>query len=438
MAYFADIKKVEFEGRESKNPLAFKFYDPKRIVDGKSMEEQLPFALSYWHTMDNGNNDMFGSAATDKSFGGKSEIEIYEQKVYAAFEIMEKLSIRYFCFHDVDIAPYGNSLEEYQANLDHIVDLIEKEMERTGIKVLWNTTNLFNAPRYEHGAMSSPYADVYCFAACQVKKALDIAIRLKSQGFVFWGGREGYSTLLNTDMGLEEKNMANFFKMAIKYARDNGFEGDFYIEPKPKEPTKHQYDFDAATTISFLRKYDLINDIKLNLEANHATLAAHTFQHELRVARENGVLGSLDVNQGDPLLGWDTDQFPTDIKDATLMMYEVKKNGGLHKGGLNFDAKTRRGSFKLEDIFKAYIAGMDTIAFGLLAAQNLIEDGRIDGFIAKRYESYTHGIGKKISDGETTLEECAKYGKELGEPVIDSGNQEYLESVVNQVMLNTK
>ena len=437
MEYF-DFKKIPFEGRESRNPFAFKFYDKDRIIDGKTMEEWLPFAMSYWHTIDNVNNDMFGRGATDKNFGGKDDMDIYINKVHAAFEFMEKLGLRFFCFHDVDIAPEGKSMEEFHHNLDIIVPIIESEMKRTGIRLLWATTNLFNHPRYEHGAMTSPNLLSYAMAARQVRKVLDIAIRLNARGFVFWGGREGYETLLNTDIIHEEENMASFFRMAIDYARRNGFKGDFYIEPKPKEPTKHQYDFDAATTIAFLRKYDLLGKIKLNLESNHATLAGHTFQHEIRVARLNGVLGSLDVNQGDPLLGWDTDQFPTNITDSTLFMYEVLKNGGLGNGGYNFDSKTRRGSFQLDDIALAYIVGMDTIAFGLLAAKNLIDDGRIDEFVKERYSSFECAIGERIRDGKTTLEEVSEYSEKNGEPSLASGRQEMLEGIVNQVILNTK
>lgn len=439
MKFFSNIHHIGFEGERSTNPFAFKYYHKDRIVLGKTMGEHLPFAMSYWHTLAADNQDMFGRGTADKSFGGKSPMEIYENKVYAGFEFMEKLGIRYFCFHDRDIAPEGNSLAETNANLDHIVAIIKKEMQRTGIKLLWGTANLFSHPRYMHGAGTSPNADVFAFAAAQLKKAIEITHQLNGQGYTFWGGREGYETLLNTNLKFEQDNLARLLRMAIDYGRSIGFEGNFYIEPKPKEPTKHQYDFDAATTFAFLQKYDLLKDVKLNLEANHATLAGHSFQHEIRVARENGVLGSLDINRGDTLLGWDTDNFPTDIYDNSLMMYEVLKNGGLGLGGLNFDAKTRRGSFTHDDLFLAYIAGMDAVAFGLLVAEQMIADGRLDKFVEDRYSSYKNGIGAKIIKDATTIQELESYALQLGEVKTNiSGKQELLESILNQMIINTK
>lgn len=310
--YFNNIEKIKFEGVNSKNPLAFKYYDADRIIAGKKMSEHLKFAMSYWHTMCADGTDMFGRGTINKSFGGKTAIEIYEHKVYAAFELMEKLGMQYFCFHDRDIAPEGATLKETNENLERIVPIIKSEMKRTGIKLLWGTANCFNHPRYMCGAGTAPSADVFAYAAAQIKKAIEITVELGGQGYVFWGGREGYDTILNTDMAKEQDNMAYLMRMAVDYGRSIGFTGDFYIEPKPKEPTKHQYDFDVSTVLAFLRKYDLDKDFKMNIEANHATLAGHTFQHELRVARDNGVFGSIDANQGDMLLGWDTDQFPTD------------------------------------------------------------------------------------------------------------------------------
>mgnify|MGYP000800197695 FL=1 len=349
---------------------------------------------------------------------------------------MEKLGIEYFCFHDRDIAPEGKTLKETNENLDKIVPIIKSEMERTGIKLLWGTANCFNNPRYMCGASTAPNADVFAYAAAQIKKALEITVELGGQGYVFWGGREGYDTLLNTDMSKEQGNMAYLMRMAVDYGRSIGFKGDFYIEPKPKEPTKHQYDFDVATVLAFLRKYDLDKDFKMNIEANHATLAGHTFQHELRVARDNGVFGSIDANQGDMLIGWDTDQFPTNLYDTTMCMYEVLKNGGFTNGGLNFDAKARRASNEIEDIFLSYIAGMDAFAYGLLVADKIIEDGVLDEFVEKRYSSYTDGIGKKISDKTTSFEELEKYALEHIEPKPESGKQEYLESLINKYIIS--
>ncbi|HRT81822.1 MAG TPA: xylose isomerase, partial [Oscillospiraceae bacterium] len=370
---FPSIPGIRFEGAESKNPLSFKHYNPEEVVGEKTMREQLKFAVSYWHTLCGEGTDMFGSGTADKSFGSGSQMQIYENKVYAAFEIMEKLGIDYFCFHDRDIAPEGESLAESNRRLDEIVPLIESLMKEKNKKLLWGTANLFSNPRYMHGAATSCSPDVFAFAAAQVKKALEITVRLNGAGYVFWGGREGYETLLNTDMGLELDNLARFLRLAVDYGRKIGFKGDFYIEPKPKEPTKHQYDFDVASVLAFLRAYGLEKDFKMNVEANHATLAGHTFQHELRMARINGAFGSIDANQGDMLLGWDTDQFPTNVYDTTLCMLEVLKAGGFTNGGLNFDAKARRGSFEHEDIFHSYIAGMDAFALGLKVAQRIID-----------------------------------------------------------------
>ena len=351
---------------------------------------------------------------------------------------MEKLSIDYFCFHDRDIAPEGKTLAESDKYLDQIAEVIEAKQKETGIKCLWGTANCFTNPRYMHGAGTSPYADVFAFAAGQIKKALELTVRFGGNGYVFWGGREGYETLLNTNLGLEQDNMARLMHMAVDYARSIGFKGDFYIEPKPKEPTKHQYDFDTATVIGFLKKYDLEKDFKMNIEANHATLAQHTFQHELRVARENGVFGSIDANQGDTLLGWDTDQFPTNIYDTTLCMYEVLKAGGFTNGGLNFDSKARRGSFTKDDILHSYIAGMDTFALGLRAASKLIADGRIDKFVDERYASWKSGIGKDIIDGKVGLKELEEYALEKGDvhDVLGSGRQEMLEAILNNVLFD--
>ena len=436
--FFKGIGKIAYEGKNSTNPLSFKYYNPDEMIAGKSMKEHLKFALSWWHTMGGDGTDMFGVGTIDKSLGEKDPIEIYKKKVYAAFEIMNKLGIEYFCFHDRDIAPEGKSLSEFQQNLDVIVPIIKEQMNKYGIKLLWGTANCFTAPKYMHGASTSCCADAFAYAAAQVKKAIDITIELGGNGYVFSGGREGYETLLNTNMALEQDNYARFLKMAVEYARSKGYDGDFYIEPKPKEPTKHQYDFDTATVLGFLRKYGLDKDFKMNIEANHATLAQHTFQHELRVARDNGVFGSIDANQGDMLLGWDTDQFPTNIYDASLCMYEVLKAGGFTNGGLNFDSKARRGSYTMEDIFHSYIAGMDTFALGLKIAQKMIDDGRIDKFVADRYASWNTGIGADIISGKATLADLEKYALEKGEVVdsLTSGRQEMLESILNNIMFS--
>ena len=432
---FTDIAKINYEGAKSKNPLAFKHYNKDEIINGKTMKEQLKFALSYWHTLCGEGADMFGAGTADKSFGGLTPMDIYKNKAYAAFEIMDKLDIEYFCFHDRDIAPEGATLAESNANLDEIVSLIKDLMKKYNKKLLWGTANCFSNPRYVHGAGTSCNADIFAFAGAQIKKAIDITIELGGTGYVFWGGREGYETLLNTDMGFEQDNMARLMRMAVDYARSKGFTGDFYIEPKPKEPTKHQYDFDVATVMGFLRKYGLDKDFKMNIEANHATLAGHTFQHELRVARINDVFGSIDANQGDLLLGWDTDQFPTNIYDTAMCMYEVIKAGGFVNGGLNFDAKVRRGSMTNEDIFLGYIAGMDAFALGLKIADKIIQDGRIDSFVSERYASFNSGIGAEIVSGNATLEILSAYALNAGNITSqNSGKQEYLESVLNDIM----
>jgi len=435
--FFPNISKIPYEGKDSKNALAFKYYNPDEIIDGKPMREHLKFALSWWHTMGGDGTDMFGVGTADKTWGQTEPEARAKAKVDAAFEIMDKLSIDYFCFHDRDLSPEYGTLAETNAKLDEIVDYIAEKMKADPTKkLLWGTAKAFDHPRFMHGAGTSPSADVFAYAAAQIKKAIDATIKLGGKGYVFWGGREGYETLLNTNYGLEQDNMARLLKLAVKYARSKGYDGDFYIEPKPKEPTKHQYDFDTATVLGFLKKYDLEKDFFMNIEANHATLAQHTFQHELRVARENGKFGSIDANQGDPLLGWDTDQFPTNIYDATLCMYEVIKAGGFTNGGLNFDAKARRGSFTPEDIFLSYIAGMDTFALGFKAARALIADGRLDKFVEERYASWTTGIGKDIIDGKVGFEELEAYALEKGEVTdsLTSGRQEMLEAIVNNVL----
>ncbi|MBR6728746.1 MAG: xylose isomerase [Clostridia bacterium] len=433
--YFANIPKIKYEGKDNQNPFAFKFYNPEQVIMGKKMKEHLPFAMAWWHNLCASGTDMFGRDTADKSFGEeKGTMKHAHAKVEAGFECMQKLGIEYFCFHDVDLVPEADDIKETNRRLDEITDHILEKMKETGIRCLWGTANMFSNPRFMNGAGSTNSAEVFCFAAAQIKKALELTVKLGGKGYVFWGGREGYETLLNTDVKFEQENIARLMKMAVTYGRSIGFTGDFYIEPKPKEPMKHQYDFDAATAIGFLRQHGLDKDFKMNIEANHATLAGHTFEHELRISAINGMLGSIDANQGDYLLGWDTDEFPSDVYMATLCMYEVLQAGGL-TGGFNFDAKNRRPSHTPEDVFHAFILGMDTYALGLIKAAELIEDGRIDAFIKQKYESFTSGIGQKIVNGEATLEELAAYAEKLGhtkEP--QSGRQEYLSGVLNSVL----
>ncbi|KPV40837.1 xylose isomerase [Alicyclobacillus ferrooxydans] len=435
MAYFADVEKVQYEGPKSRNPLAFKYYNPTEVVLGKTMEEHLRFAVSYWHTFTLQGNDPFGLPTMVRPWDGFQGMELAKKRVEAAFEFFDKLNVNYFCFHDRDIAPEGSTLRETNHNLDVIVNMIQEYMKSSGKKLLWNTANMFSNPRFVHGAATSADANVFAFAAAQVKKGLEVAKQLGAENYVFWGGREGYETLLNTDMKLELDNMARLLQMACDYADEIGFTGQFLLEPKPKEPTKHQYDFDAATTISFLKTHGLDGRFKLNIEANHATLAGHTFEHELYVSRIHNALGSVDANQGDPLLGWDTDEFPTDLYSTTLAMYQILKNGGLHSGGLNFDAKVRRASMTPVDLFYGHIAGMDTFARGLQVAARLTEDKVLDNFIEERYSSYQSEIGKTILDGTATFKTLEEYIIDKEFVVQTSGRQELLLSVLNQYLL---
>lgn len=434
MKTYGEITKIPYLGPESDEPFAFKYYDPDELVCGKPMREQLKFALSYWHTINASGTDMFGGDTMDKNFGKSEPMERYRAKADFAFELMDKLGLDYYCFHDVDIAPEGATLAESLENFRAMVGYIRELQERHGKKCLWVTANNFGDKKFMAGAATSCCADVFAVAAAKVRACIDAAIELGASGYVFWGGREGYETLLNTDMGLELDNLARFLAMARDYGRAHGFTGDFYIEPKPKEPTKHQYDFDVATCMNFLRKYGLTGDFKMNIEANHATLAGHTFQHELRMAIVNGSFGSIDANRGDLFLGWDTDQFPTNIYDTTFCMLEVLRAGGFTNGGLNFDAKTRRPSNTLEDILLAYIAGMDAFALGLRKAAAIIEDGRLDSFVRDRYASYHSGVGMDIVEGRATLESLSEYALGLGSIEVPSGRQEYLETIINNIL----
>ena len=437
MKYFNNTKKIQYEGSKSLNPFAYKYYNKDEEILGKKMKDHLKFSMAYWHTMTGKGEDPFGEETMERPWDDNlSDMERAKVRVKVAFEFMEKLGLDYFCFHDRDIAPEGDTLLESNKNLDEIVDLIEVEMKRTGIKLLWGTANLFSNKRFVNGASTSPNADIFAFAAAQVKKALEITKRLGGAGYTFWGGREGYETLLNTDMSLEQDNFARFLKLAVDYAKEIDFKGQFYIEPKPKEPTKHQYDYDSATVISFLRKYDLDAYFKLNIETNHATLAMHTMNHELRLAADNDMLGSVDANQGDLLLGWDTDQFPTNVYDTTLTMYEILRAGGLKTGGLNFDAKVRRSSFTKEDLLLAHIAGMDSYAVGLRVAAKLLEDGVYEENLKDRYRSYNKGIGKKIVSNEVDFKDLEEYILNKNElDKNESGKQELLEAILNQYII---
>ena len=439
MSLFENIPQIIYEGPTSKNPFAFKHYDAEKVIMGKKMKDHLPFAMAWWHNLCANGKDMFGAGTADKSFGATpGTMEHAKAKVDAGIEFMQKLGIEYFCFHDTDLVPEDpEDINVTNARLDEISDYILEKIRGTDIKCLWGTANMFNNPRFMNGAGSTNSAEVYCFAAAQIKKALDITVKLGGRGYVFWGGREGYETLLNTDVKLEQENIANLMRMAVAYGRSIGFTGDFLIEPKPKEPMKHQYDFDAATAIGFLRQYGLDKDFKLNIEANHATLAGHTFQHELRVSAINGMLGSIDANQGDMLLGWDTDEFPFNVYDTTLAMYEVLKAGGIN-GGFNFDSKNRRPSNTYEDMIHAYILGMDTFALGLIKAAAMIEDGRIDAFVKQRYASSSDTeIGRKIRNHTATLAELADCASQMKKPACPgSGRQELLEQVMNEVLFS--
>jgi xylose isomerase len=434
MTYFKDVDLVKYEGKDTDNPFAFRHYNPNEVILGKTMKEHLRFAICYWHTMIYEGADQFGVATHNTTWHAESPLQTAKNRVDAFFELLEKLQVEYFCFHDVDVAPEGNSLSEFYDNLDVITDLIKEKMDKTGIKLLWNTANMFSNPRYLKGAASSSNADVFAFAAAQVKKGLDINKKLGGKNYVFWGGREGYESLLNTDIRFEQNNIARFFKMAVDYAKEIGHLPQFLIEPKPKEPAYHQYDFDAATSMAFLLKHNLTDYFKLNLEANHATLAGHTPEHELHVARTFDALGSIDANHGETILGWDTDEFPTNIFDSTLIMYEILENGGIAPGGVNFDSKLRRTSTAMSDLLLGHIAGIDTFARGLKAAAKLKESHFFDKIKAKRYESYTKGIGKSIVDGNENLESLTAYALEH-EPKLESDHIEHVKTLLNDYLV---
>ena len=431
-SYFPNIDKISYEGPQSKNPLAFRYYDANRIVAGKKLSEWCKFAMAWWHTLCAEGTDQFGGGT--KSFPwaeGSDALTIAKQRVDAGFEFMQKMGIEYYCFHDVDLVAEANTIEEYEANLKTIVAYLKEKQQQTGIKLLWGTANVFGHKRYMNGAATNPDFNVVARAAVQIKNAIDATIELGGTNYVFWGGREGYMSLLNTDQKREKEHLARMLTMARDYARSKGFKGTFLIEPKPMEPTKHQYDVDTETVCGFLRAHGLEKDFKVNIEVNHATLAGHTFEHELCCAVDNGMLGSIDANRGDYQNGWDTDQFPIDAFELTQAMMQIIRNGGLHNGGMNFDAKVRRNSTDPDDIFIAHIAAMDAIARALIAAADILEKSPIPAMLKERYASFDQGEGKRFEDGNMNMEELVAYAKQQGEPKQISGKQELYEAIVN-------
>ena len=431
-----NIPKIEFAGSKSREAFTFKHYNPTELVEGKTMKDHLRFSVVYWHTMCGTGSDMFGwgTAVRPWEKGTKAgSLEQAKRRVPAFFEICDKLGAPFYAFHDRDLAPHAKTLSESNNYLDQIVELLKEQMQQTGVKLLWGTAQNFVHPRYMHGAATSCNVDSFAFAAAQVKKAMEVTKELDGEGYVFWGGREGYSTLMNTNLKREMDHLGAFMHMAVDYKKKIGFKGSFYIEPKPKEPTKHQYDSDAAACLNFLREYDLLEHFKLNIETNHATLAGHTMQHELEVASAAGAVGSIDANMGDLFLGWDTDQFPTDIYLTTQCMLTILKHGGFTTGGPNFDAKVRRESFEPEDLIHAHIAGMDTFARGLKIAAAIRKDGRIDEFVKNRYRTWDGSLGQKIENGKVGFSELEKHALKLGEVTnLESGRQEYLEAIFNE------
>jgi xylose isomerase len=433
MPHFPKIKPIAYEGPKSDNPLAFKHYNPDEIVEGKSLREQMRFSIAYWHSFRGAGSDPFGPGTIVRPWEkGTDPVSIAKTRMDAAFEFFTKIQAPFYAFHDRDIAPEGRTLAESNRNLDKIVAHAKGLQKSTGIKLLWGTANLFSNPRYMCGGATNPDAHVFAYAAAQVKKALEATKALGGENYVFWGGREGYETLLNTDLKREQDHLAAFMHMAVDYAKSIGFTGQFLIEPKPKEPTKHQYDFDVASGIAFLRTYGLDKYFKFNIETNHATLAGHTFQHEIEVAASVKMLGSIDANAGDMLLGWDTDQFNTDVKELTLAMMSILRAGGLGSGGFNFDAKLRRPSIDLADLFYAHIGGMDAYALAYKLAVKIRAEGKLDGFVQQRYASFDSGYGKEIEKKKIGFKELEKLVlKQLGEPKPVSGRQEYLENLLN-------
>ena len=429
--YFPQIDKIKFEGKDSKNPMAYHYYDPEKVVAGKKMKDWFKFAMAWWHTLCAEGADQFGGGTKTFPWNAASNpVERAKAKVDAGFEIMQKLGIEYYCFHDVDLVDEAATIEEYEANLKEVVAYLKAKQAETGIKLLWGTANVFGNKRYMNGASTNPDFNTAARAMVQIKNAIDATIELGGQCYVFWGGREGYMTLLNTDMKREKEHMATMLTMARDYARAKGFKGTFLIEPKPMEPTKHQYDVDTETVVGFLKAHGLEKDFKVNIEVNHATLAGHTFEHELQCAVDNGMLGSIDANRGDYQNGWDTDQFPIDLYELVQAMMVIIKGNGL-VGGTNFDAKTRRNSTDLQDIFIAHIAGMDVMARALLVAADILENSPIPQMVKDRYASYDAGMGKDFENGKLTLEQVVDYARKNGEPKAISGKQELYETIVN-------
>jgi len=431
--FFKGLGQIAYEGQESDNPLAFRWYDANRVVAGKTMAEHLRFACSYWHSFNGNGADPFGGPTHIFAWDEKADaVERAKDKMDAAFEFITKMNIPYYCFHDVDVVDYTNDVNENDRRIQALVEYAKQKQAESGVKLLWGTSNLFSHRRYMNGAATNPDFHVLAHGAAQVKAAIDATIALGGENYVFWGGREGYMSLLNTDMKREQEHFAKFLHTAKDYARKQGFKGNFFIEPKPCEPTKHQYDYDAATVFGFLQKYDLLNDFKLNLEVNHATLAGHTFQHELQVAADSGLLGSIDANRGDTQNGWDTDQFPNDINEITESMMIILEAGGLQGGGINFDAKIRRNSTDQADLFYAHIGGMDIFARALVIADNILQKSEYKKIRADRYASFDAGSGKDFEDGKLSLEDLRNYAIANGEPKTLSGRQEYLENLINR------
>ena len=431
--YFKDVKKIKFEGKDSKNPFSYRFYDENKIVLGKKMSEHFKFAVAYWHSFVNPGNDPFGVGT--KSFPWSKSSDPFQNachKMDASFEFISKLGLNYFCFHDFDLIEEGSSLSESEKRLGKITSYAKEKIKASDINVLWGTANLFSNPRYMNGAATNPEFDILSFAGAQVKIALDITIELEGENYVFWGGREGYMSLLNTDMKRELDHLAKFLHLSKDYARSQGFKGCFFIEPKPMEPTKHQYDFDAATVIGFLEHYSLDKDFKLNIEVNHATLASHTFQHELQVAANSNMLGSMDANRGDYQNGWDTDQFPNNIYEIVESLLVIIQSGGLQGGGINFDAKTRRNSTDLNDMFYSHIGAIDLFAKGLLITEKILNDSEYSKLLKERYASFDTGRGKDFEDGKISIKDLYHHASRLKEPKLISGRQELFENIINR------
>jgi xylose isomerase len=430
--HFAEIPVIPYEGPTTDNALAFRHYNPEEVIEGKSLADHLRFSIAYWHSFRGTGSDPFGPGTINRPWErGRDPVSVAKVRMDAAFEFFQKIRAPFYCFHDRDIAPEGRTLAESNQHLDALVAHAYDLQQATGIKLLWGTANLFSNPRYMAGAATNPDAHVFAYAAAQVKKALEVTKELGGENYVFWGGREGYETLLNTNLKREQDHLAVFLHLAVDYAKSIGFKGQFLIEPKPKEPTKHQYDFDVASGIAFLRTYGLEKHFKFNIETNHATLAGHSFQHEIEVAAAQGMLGSIDANAGDPLLGWDTDQFNTDVRELTLAMVSILRAGGLGRGGYNFDAKLRRPSIDAEDLFHAHVGGMDAYALAFKIARRILADGKLEMFVRDRYASYDSGFGREIETGRANFRQLEKLVlAKLGEPAPHSGRQEYLENIV--------